>query len=209
MSTSQRTTAAAVVAMLLVCLGLSSCSSPPQLPLLAEDAVVLAFGDSLTYGTGAAPGESYPEVLARLINRRVVSLGVPGEVSAEGLLRLPEVIERVQPALLLFCHGGNDQLRRLEPRQTEANLRAMIQAARDRGVAVALIAVPAPGLTLAPPPFYQEMARELALPLEADIVADILADGSLKSDYIHPNTEGYRRLAEAVASLLRRSGAIP
>ena len=64
-------------------------------------------------------------------------------------------------------------------------------------------------MTLAPPPFYQEMARELALPLEADIVADILADGSLKSDYIHPNTEGYRRLAEAVASLLRRSGGIP
>ena len=84
----------------------------------------------------------------------------------------------------------------------------MIQMARDQGVAVALIAVPSPGLTLAPAPLYTALAKEFALPLAEDIVADILADGALKSDYLHPNAEGYRRLAEAVAMLLRQSGAI-
>ena len=196
------------LAMLLCCLGLAACSPPAQLPPLAEDAVVLAFGDSLTFGTGAASGESYPEVLARLISRRVVGSGVPGEVSEEGRRRLPEVLEREQPDLLLLCLGGNDQLRRLDPSQTKNILRAMIQMARDQGVAVALIAVPSPGLTLAPAPLYTALAKEFALPLAEDIVADILADGALKSDYLHPNAEGYRRLAEAVAMLLRQSGAI-
>ncbi len=194
--------------MLCLCLGALSCSRQPELPPLAVDAVVVAFGDSLTFGTGAGAGEGYPEVLEQLIGRRVVKAGVPGEISADGLPRLVEVLDREQPALLLLCHGGNDLLRRLDPRQTGENLRAMIRAARERGVAVALIAVPAPGLTLAPPAFYKELAKEFFLPMEAEILAAILADSELKSEYIHPNAAGYRRLAEAVAALLRTSGAI-
>ena len=194
--------------MCCLCFAALSCSRQPELPPLAEDAVVVAFGDSLTFGTGAGAGESYPEVLAQLIGRRVVKAGVPGEVTADGLPRLAEVLDREHPALLLLCHGGNDQLRRLDPRQTGENLRAMIRTAQDRGVAVALIAVPAPGLKLTPPALYKELAKEFSIPMEAEILAEILADSSLKSEYIHPNAAGYRRLAEAVATLLRTSGAI-
>lgn len=197
-----------VLAILFVGFGLLSCSRQPQLPPLAEDAVVLAFGDSLTFGTGAGPGESYPEVLAQLISRPVIKSGIPGEVSADGLARLGEVLDAEPPALLVLCHGGNDLLRRMDLKQTADNLRAMIRAARERGIAVALVAVPAPGLGLTPPPLYEELAKEFSLPLEAKIVATVLTDNSLKSDYVHPNAAGYRRLAEAVAALLRQSGAI-
>lgn len=85
----------------------------------------------------------------------------------------------------------------------------MIRSARDRGIAVALIAVPAPGLTLAPLPLYSEIAAEFGLPGDLETVADILGDRALKSDYIHPNAAGYRRLALAIADLLRAGGAIP
>lgn len=198
-----------LLAAWILCLVLAGCTPPPELEPLAADAVVLAFGDSLTFGTGAGTGESYPEVLSGLIGRTVVKAGLPGEVSTDGLLRLPALLDREQPALLLLCHGGNDQLQRLDPARLADNLRAMIREARDRNIAVVLIAVPAPGLSLRPLPLYGEIAGEFGLPIEREIVADILADRALKSDYIHPNAAGYRRLALAVADLLRAAGAVP
>ena len=192
-----------------LCLLLAGCTPQPELEPLAADAVVLAFGDSLTFGTGAAPGEGYPEVLASLIGRTVVKAGVPGEVSADGLLRLPALLDREQPALLLLCHGGNDQLQRLDPARLADNLRAMIREARDRNITVVLIAVPAPGLSLRPLPLYAGIADEFGLAADLETVADILGDRALKSDYIHPNAAGYRRLALAVAALLRAAGAVP
>ena len=107
-------------------------ASGAGLPLLAKDAVILAFGDSLTFGTGAAPGESYPAVLERLVGRRVVNEGIPGEITGEGLERLPEVLRREKPALLILCHGANDLLRFLDKRRAAANLRAMIRLAREK-----------------------------------------------------------------------------
>ena len=198
-----------LLAAWILCLVLAGCTPPPELEPLAADAVVLAFGDSLTFGTGAGTGESYPEVLSGLIGRTVVNAGVPGEVSTDGLLRLPALLDREQPALLLLCHGGNDQLQRLDPARLADNLRAMIREARDRNIAVVLIAVPAPGLSLRPLPLYGEIAAEFGLAADLETVADILADRALKSDYIHPNGAGYRRLALAVADLLRAAGAVP
>lgn len=71
----------------------------------------------------------------------------------------------------------------------------MIRLARERGVTVILVAVPSPGIALSPPPFYPEIAAEMGLPIEEEVLTKVLSDGSLKSDYIHPNAAGYRKLA--------------
>ena len=187
----------------------AACSKTPQLPLLAADATILAFGYSLTAGTGAGDTESYPAVLTRLTGRKVVNAGVPGEVSAGGVQRLPELLERERPALLILCHGGNDLLARQNHQLIADNLRTMLRIAAERGVPVLLVAVPSPDLMLKPPGLYEELAREFRIPLERKVLAHILGKGSLKSDYIHPNAAGYRLLAEALAELLKKSGALP
>jgi lysophospholipase L1-like esterase len=187
---------------------LSACGQQAKLPRLAPDAVVLAFGDSLTYGTGATEEQSYPAQLARITGRRVVRDGVPGEVSAAGLARLPGALDEYQPRLLILCHGGNDFLRRLSKQQAADNLRAMIRLAKDRGVDVLLIGTPEIGLTLTPPKFYAEIAKQFRIPYEENVLTKILRNGELKSDQIHPNAQGYRLMAERVADLLRKSGAI-
>jgi acyl-CoA thioesterase-1 len=186
----------------------SGCGQKAKLAPLPADAVVLAFGDSLTYGTGASEAESYPAQLASMTGRRVVREGVPGEVSAVGLQRLPGVLDAHQPRLLLLCHGGNDFLRRLPKAEAAANVRAMIRLAKSRGIDVLLIGTPEFGFLLTPPDFYAEIAKEFAIPYEGEVLGKILRDSNLKSDQVHPNAAGYRLMAERVYELLKKSGAV-
>jgi len=180
----------------------------PRLPVVGQSDVIVAFGDSLTFGTGAAPGESYPEALSGLIGRSVIAAGVPGEQTRGGRARLESVLEEHQPKILLLCLGGNDMLRRVNTAEIEANLRRMVDIARSRGVAVVLIAVPKPALFGGNAEFYRRIAEDLDLPLENEVLDDVLKDNSLKSDPIHPNARGYRRMAEAIAELLKKAGAV-
>lgn len=187
---------------------LPGCGKTPRLASLAASDTVLAFGDSLTFGTGASPTESYPARLAATINRKVVNAGVPGEISAEGLKRLPEMLEEHRPRLLLLCHGGNDFLRKLGDAGAEANIRSMIGLARAQSVEVALLATPKPGLPPSVPAFYPQIAKDNQLPIESDVLARILRDNSLKSDLVYPNAAGYAQVAEAMAALLKKAGAV-
>ena len=192
----------------VVLLVLFGCSERPKLERLPADAIVLAFGDSLTFGTGAAENESYPAQLEKRVGRRVVRAGVPGEVTAQALARLPAALDEHAPRLLLLCIGGNDFLRRLGNRQAEANVRAMVKLARTRGIEVLLIGTPEPGFSVTPPAFYAGIAKEFAVPYEDAAIAQVLKDASLKSDPIHPNAQGYGVIAERIAERLRKSGAI-
>jgi acyl-CoA thioesterase-1 len=198
-----------LVVVLAFVLAIAGCGgSTVKLPKLAGDAVVLAFGDSLTFGTGTTPDKSYPAALERKIGRKVIAAGIPGEVSAAGLARLPGVLDEVKPRLLILCHGGNDMLRKMSTKQAADNIRAMVALARSRGMEVMLLGVPSPGLFLSTADHYDEIARELKLPYEGKAIANILSDSALKADTIHPNAEGYQRLADAVADVLKKSGAL-
>ena len=175
---------------------------------LSSEATILAFGDSLTYGTGASRSSSYPSVLEELSGRRVVNAGIPGEVSSAGLARLPAVLDEHNPDLMVLIHGGNDMLRRQNLRSAASNLEAMIEVARSRDVGVVMVGVPKPGLILSPAPFYEEVATRTGTPIDADAIADVLQYPANKSDAVHPNADGYRQLAEAVFDLLQDAGAL-
>ncbi|MGW8271710.1 MAG: arylesterase [Burkholderiales bacterium] len=193
---------------LALLVALAGCGRSPQLVPLARDAVVLAFGDSLTYGTGAGEAQSYPAQLEQLIARRVVRSGVPGEVTAAALARLPGALEAHAPKLLILCIGGNDFLRNLSKSAAAQNVRAMVALAKARGIDVLLIGTPEKGITVTPPAFYAEIAEAYDIPYEGKVIGQVLRDNALKSDPIHPNAQGYRLIAERVAELLREAGAI-
>ncbi len=195
-------------AIVLVLALAAACGGQPRLARLAPDAVVLAFGDSLTFGTGANPKESYPARLEALIGRNVIASGVPGEVSSEGLARLPSALDEAKPQLVILCHGGNDLLRKLDDAQAADNIRAMVRLAKAQGAQVVLVGVPRPGLLPSAAGFYEDIAKEFRMPYEGTALRKILTDNALKSDLAHPNAAGYARLAEAVAALLKKAGAV-
>lgn len=196
--------------MFLILLFCNACNkSSHSLTKLPGDAVLLAFGDSLTYGTGASANSDYPNLLAQLTGRKVINAGVPGEISAEGLRRLPTVLDQYRPQLLILIHGGNDILRQIPAEQTRDNLKAMIAEAKRRNIPVAMLGVPKFGLLmLGSAEIYHELSESEAIPTDLKTLPNILSDNALKSDAVHPNDEGYRRLAENIATLLREQGAL-
>lgn len=204
----QRPMAVLRLCLVLALVSCASCGERPKLERLSNDAVILAFGDSLTFGTGASEDESYPAQLESLIGRRVVRAGVPGEITSQALARLPAALDEHSPQLLLLCIGGNDFLRRTGNAQAEQNVRAMVKLAKSRGVDVMLIGAPEPGLTVTPPAFYAGIAQEFRLLYEAGVIGEVLRDATLKSDPIHPNGRGYRVIAERVAAVLGQGGAL-
>jgi lysophospholipase L1-like esterase len=197
-------------ALLWILLCTSGCGDKiPPLQKLTGNAVVVAFGDSITYGTGAKDEESYPAQLESITGLQVINEGIPGEVSARGLERLPDVLDEHQPELLILCHGGNDLLRKRSVKKLADNLLAMINVARSRDIQVALIGVPEPALfLLKSAPLYVELASKENIPIDSTTLPEVEGDTDLKSDRIHPNAAGYRKLAEGVASLLKKAGAI-
>jgi lysophospholipase L1-like esterase len=197
------------VAPALLALLLGACAdSGSGLSALPADAVILAFGNSLTRGYGAGPQQSYPAILAERSGLAVINAGVPGEATEPGLRRLPALLEAEQPDLVILCHGANDILRKLDRRRAEQNIRAMIALIREHGADVVLIGVPAFGPWLTTADLYLRIAEDLRVPLEAEILPKLLGDAQYKSDAVHPNAAGYARLAEAVHALLREEGAL-
>jgi acyl-CoA thioesterase I len=187
---------------------LAGCSDEIALPKLSMDAVILAFGDSLTHGNGAAIEESYPAVLEKLSSRKVINAGISGEQTGPGLKRLPGLLEQHKPQLMILCHGGNDFLRKKDMGKLESNLRTMINLAELKDIPVMLLGVPKPGLFLSSADVYQKIAESSNVVFIEDLVADVLSDNSLKSDTVHPNKDGYRVMAETIYSVLKEKGAL-
>lgn len=194
---------------------LAACGrKPKKAAALPAGTPVLALGDSITFGTGAGTGASYPSVLAGLTGWKVVNAGVPGDTSAGALARLPELLQEHAPALVLVSIGGNDFLRRLPLAETRANLRGICEAAVTAGAQVVLVAVPeanamaALARSLADHAMYAELAAEMKLPLYAGGWAAVLSDPALRSDPIHANGEGYGKFARGLADYLREIGLV-
>jgi len=174
-----------------------------------KDSVVLAFGDSLTYGKGAPNKKSYPSQLERLIKRKVVNAGQSGELSKEGLKRLPSLLSKYKPSLVILCHGGNDLIQQKSKLKLKENLSKMIGLIKQSGAQVLLVGIANfKFIRFTPERLYQELAEQEHVLYEGEVLSQIENNKNLKSDRIHPNEKGYALMAEVFASLLKEKGLL-
>lgn len=189
---------------------LAGCSGNHEAKLkpLPPNATIVAFGDSLTFGTGVRQNDSYPAILSRLIHYRVINAGMPGETSEQGLERISNVLKKYHPNLVILCLGGNDALRRIKPQETEKNLQKIITKIKATGADIVLLGVPEVSLGMKTPAYYSKLAKKFDIPLDSSSLKQLLKKQEFKSDFVHFNKKGYKKLAQQIEELLKENGAI-
>ena len=213
LSAYERFSHTSCIALLL--LMLTACGAPPQFSPLPPDAPVLAFGDSVTAGVGAAADQHYPGRLAAATGWRVINAGVSGDTARQARKRLAPLLAAHQPALVIVELGGNDFLRQTPAAKVRVYLQEIIREASASGAIVALVAVPRLSLlrasvgALSDSPIYAELAAEEGVLLIPGVFSDVLSDESLRADEIHPNARGYEQLAQGMLSVFTEAGLIP
>ena len=164
---------------------------------------IICFGDSLTEGVGAGNGEDYPSVLARQLRLPITNAGWRGDTSADGLARLEQDVLARNPRLVIVLFGGNDFLRQVPLSETKRNLEEIVRRIQERGAMVALVGTRLGLFTDEYGPIYKEIARKHGALYIAEILKGILSDPKLKSDSIHPNSAGYKLMAERILAQLK------
>jgi len=161
-----------------------------------------AFGDSLTEGYGASSGQDYPALLSQRLGVPITNLGRSGDTTADGLKRLEDVI-RLQPRVVLLCLGGNDGLNREPSQQTFVNLGAIIDRLHQEGSFVVLIGIRSPSLRDRNQGLFKQLAQQKRVLYVPDMLRGLAFKPVFMSDAIHPNDEGYRRIAERLEKVLK------
>lgn len=172
-----------------------------------EGPLVAFLGDSLTSGWRLAEEEAYPALVgqaaaARGRPIRVLNAGRSGDTVAQGLARLPRVLER-RPDVLVVALGTNDALRGMPAAAAEASLRRIVAEARQAGARVLLVGVGGPhapdARLRAFGALYARVAAEERLALVPDLLDGVAGHGELLfADGLHPNAAGQRQLAANV-----------
>lgn len=159
--------------------------------------VIVALGDSLTYGTGAQPGEDWPSLLAERCNCTVINKGVPGETSAQAYERLDSVLQ-LHPRIVIVGLGGNDILRQLPREEMFANIRRIVDESQDAGAMVVVLGLNGFPLDGGLGSGYGDLARETGSVYVPNILGGIFSNPNLKADQLHPNAAGYRIMADKI-----------
>ena len=165
---------------------------------------VIAFGDSLTAGYGAKPGEDYPSRVSAATGIEIVNAGISGDTTAGALARLEKDVLSRDPRVVIVGLGGNDYLQGVPIATTETNLRSIVDRIEAAGAAVILLGFRFPSLNADYESMYKRVAKDERCLFVSNVLSGILTHPDLKSDEVHPNARGYQLMADRIAGPLQK-----
>ncbi len=179
----------------------------------AAAASIVIVGDSLSAAYGMEISESWPSLLQQRLHEnghayRVFNSSITGDTTQGGLTRLPRLLERHRPAVVILEMGGNDGLRGLPVEVTRSNLASMIEQSRAAGAKVILAEMRIPpnygqSYTEKFNDTYQELTDEYDIVLLPFLLQDIaLKPGLMQDDGIHPTVAAQPLILDQVWATL-------
>lgn len=162
---------------------------------------IIAFGDSLTAGNGAPPGENYVDQLSKSLGVPIINAGVSGNTTLDALNRFDrDVLER-DPKIVIVLLGGNDVIRRLPAQESATRIDEITRRIQERGALVVLVAFNMGGGDLATA--VEKIAAERGCPFVPNILGGVIGNADLMTDAVHPNAKGYAIVAKRIETAVR------
>ena len=186
----------------------------PAAPYADEPPVILILGDSLSAAYNMEVSESWPSLLQDRLDEhghayRVFNSSIAGDTTQGGLARLPRLLEKQQPAIVMIELGGNDGLRGIPLETTRGNLSAMIRASQQTGARVIISEMRIPpnygrSYTEKFQSLFGELAAEYGETLLPFLLEDIaLEPGMMQADGIHPSASAQTAILDEVWAVLQ------
>ena len=192
--------------LFLLGLILINCSENNELENINK---ILLFGDSLMSGYGLKENQALSIILENDLkeigyNIKVINGSVSGDTSKDGLSRIEEFTFDNEIDLIILGLGANDMLRRINPNQTEDNLRKIIEILRAKNMRIILAGMKAsPANGLAYKKKFDNIFPKLAKAYDLDLIPFLLEKVALnpklnQSDGIHPNYKGSKVISGTI-----------
>ena len=180
----------------------------------ADERTIVILGDSLSAAYGMEVSESWPSLLQRRLDEngheyRVFNSSIAGDTTQGGAARLPRLLEKQNPAIVLIELGGNDGLRGLPIEVTRGNLASMIEQSRAAGAEVIISEIRIPpnygrSYTEKFTGMFHELAAEYSITLLPFLLEDVaLEPGMMLPDGIHPSAKAQPVILGAVWEVLQ------
>ncbi|MBE93474.1 MAG: arylesterase [Marinobacter sp.] len=180
----------------------------------ASQSTLMIVGDSLSAAYGVQTGESWVALLQERLDGegldhwQVVNASISGETTDGGLRRLPDLLNKNEPAVVVIELGGNDGLRGFPPNVIRQNLARMIEQVKEAGAETLLVGMQIPPnygqrYTRAFADIYPELADEYEtelLPFFLEGIYD--QEGMMQGDSIHPTAEAQGQLLDNIWPVL-------
>ncbi len=192
----------------------------PATSTAATAASIVVIGDSISAGYGLKSDESWVSLLRTRLReqgyrQRVVNASITGDTTRGGLARLPQLLKREQPSLVIVELGGNDGLRAIGIDVMRRNLQRLIELIQQADAKVLLLGMKIPanyGFEYSEQfhNTYRELAVSLGIPLVDFLLEGIALDAELmQADGIHPNAKAQPILLNTVWPKLQPLLSIP
>jgi acyl-CoA thioesterase I len=181
----------------------------------AQPIKIVGLGDSLIAAYQLEAGQGFPALLQKALKDdgfdvEVADAGVSGDTTSGGLARLDWSVPDGTDLVILEL-GANDALRGVDPKETGANLRTMVEKLQSRGIKVILAGMYAPpnmgeGYGAQFNGIYPSLAKEFSLPLIPFFLEGVAGNPDLQlDDRMHPNPDGVQKMVENALPVVKET----
>lgn len=179
-------------------IALAGCAKKEITNINSSGKNIICFGDSITMGYGVESKDSYPSWLSKMVAIPVFNAGIDGDTTDQAIKRLYSDVLDKEPLLVIVEFGANDFLTKVPLEETVKNIEEMIQKVQAKGAIVAIADVSTPFVMHEYGKDYRSLSEKYHTIFIPRILKGIFTNPSLKSDFIHPNAQGYKIIASRI-----------